>query len=261
VGQARIRLCEQFADEDDILGTDPKLSGSAERRSRRASRSAPRSRILAHVPVPIEQLLPFLVGSILVTVVPGADMALVTRQVLVGGTALAQRTIYGNMTGLVVHATALAVGLSALLLASAEAYTAVRLAGAAYLIFLGVQALLSARRAGWEGPEGIPTPSRAPSNRTAYAQGLISTVLNPKPALLFLTFVPQFVDATRPVVPQIAFLTGIHIVIGLIWMTAYAHMVFRAQVTLTRADVRRWLEGLTGVVLIALGLRVALERR
>src|SRR5262245_56846905 len=182
--------------------------------------------MLADVPVPIEQLLPFLVGSILVTVVPGADMALVTRQVLVGGTRLAQRTIYGNMTGLVVHATALAVGLSALLLASAEAYTGLKLAGAAYLIFLGVQALLSARRAGREGEGDVPLPSRVPSMRTAYAQGLVSTVLNPKPALLFLTFVPQFVDESRAVVPQIAFLTAVHIVVGLIWMTAYAHMVF-----------------------------------
>ena len=100
------------------------------------------------MPVPLDQLLLFLPGSILVTVVPGADMALVMRQVFVGGTALAQRTIFGNLTGLVVHAAALAIGLSALLVASAEAYTVVKVAGAGYLIFLGVQALLSARRAG-----------------------------------------------------------------------------------------------------------------
>lgn len=211
------------------------------------------------MPVPLEQLLPFLVGSILVTIVPGADMALVTRQVLIGGTSLAQRTIFGNLTGLVVHATALAIGLSALLVASAEAYTIVKLAGAAYLVLLGVQALLSARRATTETE--IAVPRRVPSQRTAYIQGLVSTVLNPKPALLFLTFLPQFVDESRAVLPQISFLAGVHIVVGLIWMTLYAHLVHRAHRTLTRGDVRRWLEGATGVVLIALGLRVALERR
>lgn len=211
------------------------------------------------MPVPLEQLLPFLVGSILVTIVPGADMALVTRQVLIGGTSLAQRTIFGNLTGLVVHATALAIGLSALLVASAEAYTVVKLAGAAYLVFLGVQALLSARRATTEAETTAPRP--VPSTRTAYVQGLVSTVLNPKPALLFLTFLPQFVDESRAVLPQIAFLAGVHIVVGLLWMTLYAHLVHRAHRTLTRGDVRRWLEGATGVVLIALGLRVALERR
>lgn len=213
------------------------------------------------MPIQLDDFLLFLGGSILVTVVPGADMALVMRQVFVGGTALAQRTIFGNLTGLVVHAAALAIGLSALLLASAEAFTVVKVAGAAYLVYLGVQALRSARHAGAPLAEGVPAVSRVPSMRTAYLQGLISTVLNPKPALLFIGFVPQFVDASRPVLPQIAFLAGVHILVGLIWMTLYAHLVARAHRTLTRSDVRRWLETATGVVLIGLGLRLALEER
>lgn len=228
------------------------------------------------MPVPLEQLLYFLPGSILITIVPGADMALIMRQVFLGGTALAQRTIFGNLTGLVVHATALAVGLSALLVASAEAYTVVKLAGAAYLVYLGAQSLVSAWRAGREtagaqttGATATDTTStnpsararRVPSMRTAYFQGVISTVLNPKPALLFLTFLPQFVDTSRAVLPQIMFLAGVHIVIGLIWLTIYAHLIHRAHRTLTRSDVKRWLEGATGVVLIALGLRVAVEQR
>jgi threonine/homoserine/homoserine lactone efflux protein len=229
----------------------------------------------ARVPVPLEQLLPFLAGSILITVVPGADMALVMRQVFLGGTALAQRTVLGNLSGLVVHAVALAAGLSALLAASAEAYTVVKLAGAAYLVFLGIQTLRSARRGEWANPaadapsgDGPGGASRAngatrgvPSMRMAYVQGLVSTVLNPKPALLFLTYLPQFVDTTRAVLPQIAFLAGVHILVGLVWMTTYAHLVARAHRTLTRPAVRRWLEGATGTVLILLGLRVAVEQR
>jgi threonine/homoserine/homoserine lactone efflux protein len=89
----------------------------------------------------------------------------------------------------------------------------------------------------------------------------VSTVLNPKPALLFLAYLPQFVDYSRAVLPQIAFLAGVHILVGLIWMTFYAHIVHRAHRTLTRRDVRRWLEGATGAVLIALGVRVALEQQ
>ncbi len=213
------------------------------------------------MPVPIDQLLLFLVGSILVNIVPGPDMALVMRQVFIGGTALAQRTIFGNMSGIVVHAVALAAGLSALLVASSEAYTVVKVAGAVYLVYLGVQTLRSARRDAPEAEGEVEARSRpVPSMRTAYLQGLISTILNPKPALLFLTYVPQFVDESRPVLPQIAFLTGVHIGIGLIWMTLYAHLVHRAHRTLTRRDIRRWIETATGVVLIALGLRVALDR-
>jgi len=218
------------------------------------------------VPVPIDQLQLFLVGSLLITVVPGADMALVMRQVFIGGTRLAQRTIFGNLTGLVVHALALAAGLSALLAASAEAYTVVKLAGAAYLVFLGVQTLLAARRRDADALEaaatgGVAAATGVPSARTAYVQGLVSTVLNPKPALLFLTYLPQFIDESRAVLPQIAFLAGVHILVGLVWMTFYAHLVARAHQTLTRSDVRRWLERVTGVVLIAFGLRVAVEQR
>jgi threonine/homoserine/homoserine lactone efflux protein len=215
------------------------------------------------VPVPLDQLILFLGGSILITIVPGPDMALVFRQVLLGGTRLAQRTIFGNLSGLVVHAVALAAGLSALLAASAEAYTVVKLAGAVYLVYLGLQTLRASRHT----PEEAAAEDRAtagrpiPTMRAAYVQGLVSTVLNPKPALLFLTYLPQFIDESRAVLPQIAFLAGVHILVGLVWMTVYAHLVHRAQRTLRRPDIRRWLERVTGVVLIGLGVRVALERR
>ncbi|HJP88248.1 MAG TPA: LysE family translocator [Candidatus Limnocylindrales bacterium] len=220
------------------------------------------------MPVPLEQLVPFLVGSILITLVPGPDMALVMRQVFISGTALAQRTVYGNLTGLVVHTAALAAGLSALLAASAEAYTFVKFAGAAYLVYLGIQTLRSARRGDWDdeaenGAASGGTGARRgiPSMRMGYVQGLASTVLNPKTALLFYTYLPQFVDKSREVLPQIAFLGAVHILVGLIWMTAYVHLVARAHRTLARASVRRRLEAITGTVLILLGLRVALEQR
>jgi threonine/homoserine/homoserine lactone efflux protein len=206
------------------------------------------------MPVQPELLLPFLLASVLVTVVPGADMALITRQVLVGGPRLAYRTIAGNLTGLLVHGVALAVGLSALIVASATAYTTVKLAGAAYLIWLGVQAIRGSAR-----PQEPERPRAAP--RHAFLQGLLSTVLNPKPALFFLTFLPQFVDRGRAVLPQTLTLALIHVVVGLVWLTAYAHLVDRAKAVLTAPRVRAWLERTTGAVLIALGVRVAVERR
>jgi threonine/homoserine/homoserine lactone efflux protein len=206
--------------------------------------------------VPLDLLIPFLIGSILVTVIPGADMALVTRQVLVGGTALAQRTIFGNLTGLLVHGAALAAGLSALLVASATAYTVVKIAGAAYLVYLGVQTLRASRRPAVDAPSPAGGVSRHP-----FLQGLASTVLNPKPALFFLTFLPQFVDQDAPVLPQTMALAAIHVVVGLIWLSAYARLVHGARGLLTTPRVKAWLERTTGLVLIALGLRVAVERR
>ncbi|HEX8645450.1 MAG TPA: LysE family translocator, partial [Thermoleophilaceae bacterium] len=180
------------------------------------------------MPIAPELLLPFLAASVLITVIPGADMALVTRQVLVGGQGLARRTIAGNLTGILVHGVALAAGLSALIVASATAYTTVKLAGAVYLVWLGVQAIRSARRPAAEVDVSGAAPKRA------FLAGLISTVLNPKPALFFLTFLPQFVDPGRgAVLPQTLTLAAIHVVVGLVWLTAYAYLVDRARAALT----------------------------
>ena len=208
------------------------------------------------VTVPLDLLLPFLVGSVLVTVIPGADMALVARQVLVGGPALAQKTIFGNLAGLLVHGLALAAGLSALLVASATAYTVVKLAGAAYLVYLGVQALRASRR-----PPADALSAAVAAPRRAFLQGLISTVLNPKPALFFLTFLPQFVNRDAAVLPQTLTLAAIHVIVGLVWLSAYARLIHRARGLLTAPRVKAWLERTTGAVLITFGLRVAVERR
>ena len=193
-------------------------------------------------------LAAFVAASVLVVVMPGADMALVTRQVLVGGPRLARRTILGNATGVLVHVLALAVGLSALLLASATAYSVVKYAGAAYLVWLGVQSLRAARR-----PAELPALAVP---RRAFAAGLVSTVLNPKPALFFVALVPQFLDRAHPVLPQVLLLGGIHLAVTLAWLTLYAQLVSRAR----RALASSWVQRVTGAVLVALGVRVALER-
>lgn len=200
----------------------------------------------------------FLVGSIVITVVPGPDMALVTRQVVTRGRKAAQVTVFGNVTGIVVHAIALGAGLSALIVASATAYTAVKLAGAAYLVYLGAQSLRQARRTRSERSD-VVRPIRAPRGNP-FLQGLISTVLNPKPALFFLSYLPQFIDRSHPVVFQLALLAGIHIVVGLVWLTTYAWLVSRLQAAIARPRVKAAIERVSGIVLVALGLRVALER-
>ena len=204
-------------------------------------------------------LLVFLVGSIVVTVVPGADMALVTRQVVTRGRRAAQVTIFGNLSGLFVHATALAVGLSALLVASATAYTAVKLVGAGYLVVLGVQSLRQARRT--RAGNDAALPEVTVKRGSPYRQGLLSTVLNPKPALFFVSFLPQFVDRHGSVTLQVMFLAAVHIVVGFVWLTAYATLVARMHAAITRPRVKAALERATGAVLIALGVRVAVAHR
>jgi threonine/homoserine/homoserine lactone efflux protein len=201
----------------------------------------------------------FLVGSLVITLVPGADMALVTRQVVTRGRRAAQVTVFGNVTGIVVHAAALGAGLSALIVASATAYTTVKLAGAAYLVYLGAQSLRQARRTRRERAAAVAQPV-SPRRGSPYLAGLISTVLNPKPALFFLSYLPQFIDRSHSVAFQLALLASIHIVLGLVWLSAYAWLVSRLQVVLARPRVKAAMESVSGAVLVALGVRVALER-
>jgi threonine/homoserine/homoserine lactone efflux protein len=142
--------------------------------------------------------------------------------------------------------------LSALLVASATAYRVVKLCGAAYLAYLGIPSVRHARK---------PTHASAPRGHgNAYVQGLVSTVLNPKPALFFRSYLPQFIDRDRSVVLQVAILAAIHIFVRLVWLSFYAWFIARVHDALTRPRVKATLEGITGAVLIALGVRVALER-
>ena len=191
----------------------------------------------------------------LLTISPGADMALVAKITLELGRRDALLATMGICSGLLVHATASALGLSVILATSAEAFTFVKLVGAAYLVYLGVQALRSSFR--HESVAAV-APRRATS---PFVQGLLSNVLNPKVAVFYLTFMPQFMSpGDNVLVRSLAFAVA-HGIMGVAWLTAYAYVLSRISVVLGRSGVRRWLERVTGGVLVALGLRLALERR
>jgi RhtB (resistance to homoserine/threonine) family protein len=191
----------------------------------------------------------------LLTISPGADMALVAKITLERGRRAALLATIGICAGLFVHATASALGLSVILATSAEAFTVVKLAGAAYLVYLGVQALRSSFR-------GEVLSTAAPRRATSpFLQGLLSNVLNPKVAVFYLTFMPQFMSpGDNVLVRSLAFAVA-HAVMGIVWLTAYAYVLSQIGVVLGRSGMRRWLERVTGGVLIALGVRLALERR
>jgi threonine/homoserine/homoserine lactone efflux protein len=208
----------------------------------------------------LSSLLAFALGSLLVTVVPGPDMALITRQVLVYGHRVARATVVGNVVALVLQTIAVAVGLAAVLLSSVRVFDVVKLLGAAYLIYLGLSTLRHARRSAATGDAA--SPERAAKTRgIAFRQGFLSTISNPKPTLFFVTYLPQFVNPHGNVAAQVFALGSFHCLLGLVWLTTYANLVGRLHVVLTRERVRRWLERATGVVLISLGLRVAFSRR
>jgi threonine/homoserine/homoserine lactone efflux protein len=197
-------------------------------------------------------LLPFVGAAIVIALTPGADTALVVRTALVAGAAPARRTALGTVSGLMVWGAASACGIAAVLNASAEAYTTVKLAGAAYLIWLGIQAI---RQAGEHEPAG------GARSGSPFRQGLLCNLLNPKAGVFFTALLPQFVSPQDPALAVSLLLTAIAAVTSLMWLTVYATLVPRAGDVLRRPPVRRALDRVTGTVLIGLGVRLALSRR
>jgi threonine/homoserine/homoserine lactone efflux protein len=199
----------------------------------------------------------FIGVAALLTILPGADMALVTRNVLAVGRRRAMLTIVGIGAGCVIHATASALGLSAILATSATAFNVVKTLGAGYLVWIGLTSIRDASK-----PAAAPSPeANARAGLGPLLQGFLTNILNPKVAVFYLTFLPQFIAPGVPVLRRSLLLASIHIAMGFVWLTAYAWFIDRLGAVLTRPRVKAWLERVTGGLLIALGARLAWERR
>jgi threonine/homoserine/homoserine lactone efflux protein len=208
------------------------------------------------------RFIAFLGIAALLTIIPGADTALVTKNALSRGRTAAFFTTFGICLGCLCHATASALGLSVVLRESARAYEWVKLAGAAYLVYIGARSLWGARN----NPkmELTNTPAATGTDTgwlRSFSEGLFTNLLNPKVALFYLTFLPQFIAPGESVLRKSLFLASIHVLMGLAWLCSYAMLLDRMSSVLSRPAVKRKLEAFTGAVLVAFGLRLALERR
>ncbi|TMG48107.1 MAG: LysE family translocator [Chloroflexi bacterium] len=203
----------------------------------------------------------FLGISLVVILSPGQDTALTIRNTLLGGRGGGIATAAGVVTGLATWTIASSAGLAALLVASQPLFLAVRLVGAGYLIFLGLQALWGDGRGDHRADAVRPVKGSRLRSAVAYRQGLISNLSNPKIVVFLLSLFPQFVDRGEASFARLLLLGLIFCTITLTWLTLYAVAVARIGDFLRRDRVRRALEATTGLVLIGLGLRLATERR
>ena len=210
----------------------------------------------------MSQLVTFVGVALVVIVTPGQDAALTIRNTLDAGRRGGILTALGVVSGQLTWTAATSAGLAALLVASEPVFRALKLLGAAYLVFLGVQSLLAAvRGGGWDGRVRGDRPVGRGATAAAYRQGLISNLGNAKVGVFFTSLLPQFAPAGDQSFWQLFPLGVVFAALTLAWLTAYALAVAKAGDFLRRRHVRRLLEGVTGAVLVALGLRLAAAKR
>jgi threonine/homoserine/homoserine lactone efflux protein len=205
----------------------------------------------------LTSVLAFIGAAFLIAMVPGPSTAVILRRAVVNGRSSGIVTVLGNECGILLWGFAAAFGLSALLLASRIAYDVMRILGAAVLVWMGARALWRARRIGEPGE--APADAAAPSRPRAYWQGLVTNVANPKAGVFAVSFLPQFVPHGAPLLPTLLAFSVIWAVVDLVWYLPLVWLAGRARGLLQRASVRRRLEQVCGTVLVALGLRLALE--
>ncbi len=205
--------------------------------------------------------LAFIGVSIVVIVTPGPDTAITIRNALFGGRSSGVFTALGIASGQMIWAMATSAGLVALLIASEPLFLALKYAGAAYLVFLGFQALREAFRNA--DPKSAPTgeAARPLSALSAFRQGVISDLGNPKMAVFFASLLPQFVPAAAPIFATLLLLGMVFALMTFLWLTFYAVIIASAGDYLRRPAIRRSIEAISGTVLIGLGLRIAAEQK
>jgi threonine/homoserine/homoserine lactone efflux protein len=196
-------------------------------------------------------LAAFAVAAAVLTITPGVDTALVLRAAASGGPRAGAGASLGVCAGLFVWGAAAAFGLSALLSASAAAFTALKVVGAAYLVWLGVRLLLWPR-------SGLALGGAEAGG--SFRRGFLTNVLNPKVGVFYATFLPQFIPSGVSVAGFSLLLAGVHAVLTLIWFAALIALTVPLGCWLRRPDVVRGLDRLTGGVFVAFGAKLALTR-
>lgn len=206
------------------------------------------------------ELLAFLALAVVVIVTPGQDTALTIRNAIAGGRAAGVATAVGVGAGQLAWTLAASLGLTALLVASEPVFAAIRLLGAAYLVYLGLSSIRQALR-GVQDERGAGAAAGRLGPRRALRQGVVSNLGNPKMAIFFSSLLPQFVAPDAPAVLGMLWLGCLFVVMTIGWLSLAAVVVARAGGILGRPRVRRALDAVTGAVLTAFGIRLAVTER
>lgn len=206
------------------------------------------------------QVLAFTLVAAIMTMTPGADTLLVVRNVLRGGRRDGFVTMFGICSGLYAHALLSALGVSMILMHSATAFTVLKIAGACYLVWLGIQSLRSAGRA-VAAPEIADAGAACVPPLRSFREGFLTNLLNPKVIVFYLALLPQFIGPDDPVLQKSLLLAVIHFVEGILWFTVVSILVDRSRQFFMKPRQRRLIDTACGTILVALGFRLAWQQQ
>lgn len=195
-------------------------------------------------------MLAFIVMTLFVVMSPGVDTALITKRTLAEGKKAGFQMALGITAGSLGHTLAASLGLSALLLQSAFAFNVIKWGGALYLIYLGLTALLA--RKSDQNKQNI----NRKKPQSAFQEGLLSNLLNPKVAVFFLTFLPQFVTNGDRAMIDLFLMGCVYALMSIIWFIAYVLCLHYIREWLLSPNVQLWMEKATGVVLVGFGIKL-----
>jgi len=205
-------------------------------------------------------LFTYIAAITLLTMAPGVDTLIVIRNTVRGGWRDGLITSVAICSGLFVHAVVSAAGISFILMQSAEMFTALKVAGAGYLIWLGIKSLKSALKGGGPLHTAASNEKRKPVTAwTSFSEGFLSNVLNPKTVIFYMAFLPQFIQPTDPALLKSLFLASIHFIIANLWQLILILLVQRMYQWITRPVINRTFDSLTGSLMVYFGVRLGLE--
>ncbi|NCB22998.1 MAG: LysE family translocator [Deltaproteobacteria bacterium] len=227
--------------------------------------------------ISLDNLLLFVPIAAILVMLPGPDFALIAKISLMNGRPQGQAAAVGVALGICVHTSAAMLGISAIIAQSVLWFSILKYVGAAYLVWLGIQALRAGQRAGQpvsaavvktvqqpQASANVRADTASPAQRLSlrqwlhfFGQGFLTNALNPKAVLIFLTFLPQFMDPHAPLAPQFLTLGSIMSGLCLFWYVPLAYMLGRIRHIFETSRFQKWMQRCTGLVFIAFGLKLA----
>ncbi|EMA6343924.1 LysE family translocator [Bacillus cytotoxicus] len=207
----------------------------------------------------MENYFLFIIMSICLIILPGPDTAMATKNTLTSGKIGGVKTVFGTCIALFIHTLAAVIGLSAIIVKSAFLFSIFKYGGALYLIYLGIKALLSLK-----DKNNIDVNEHSihhtNKNSSCFRQGFLTNLLNPKVAVFFLTFLPQFLNPNHNTLVQLFIMGLTYLVLTVIWFSFYIFLIDKISAFMKKPTTQKYVQGLTGIVLIGFGIKLAFEK-